>query len=593
MKNRITYNYGGVRLKLADSMTKVFYDEEPAAMTEGQELQAFRGECVSFQVVYTFEGCFVNERYTMPFKFVRVRAESPLQEYVHVRSVCNVPCQYPVHEDMNDDNYLRKEPGLYPDRLSELEEGMTVFQRHQWKSLWVDLEIPEDAEPGIYPVKIVFEDIDHNTEFCSIETEIEIFSAVLPKQTLIRTEWFHVDCLADYYHTPVFSEENWRIIENFIAAAAKRGINMMLTPQFTPPLDTAVGRERTTVQLVDVEKMADGYAFDFTKLIRWIEICRKHGIRYIEMSHLFSQWGAVAAPKIVAKVDGELKELFGWNTPATGGAYTEFLHAYLPQLRRVLQELGVEQDTYFHMSDEPQLRQIDSYRAAYESVAKELEGCNFLEALSDYEFYRTGLVSHPVCATNHIQPYLDHDTPGLWAYYCTAQSVDVSNRFIAMPLGRTRIYGVQLFKFGIEGMLHWGYNFYNGVDSMCRINPYQVTDCCGAYPAGDPFLVYPREDGMPEESIRMMVLDEAMNDVRALNYLSELIGRDKVLEMVDEGLKTPLTFDQYPAWPKDREYLARLRRRVNDAICSVLDESKTPQQAAVHPACSAEELRCN
>ena len=108
---------------------------------------------------------------------------------------------------------------------------------------------------------------------------------------------------------------------------------MILTPQFTPPLDTAVGKERTTVQLVKVEKTADSYAFDFTDLERWIVMCKKNGIRYFEMSHLFSQWGAVAAPKIVGMVDGAEQVLFGWDTPAAGGEYEKFLRIYLPQLK--------------------------------------------------------------------------------------------------------------------------------------------------------------------------------------------------------------------------------------------------------------------
>ena len=49
----------------------------------------------------------------------------------------------------------------------------------------------------------------------------------------------------------------------------KRGINMILTPQFTPPLDTGVGYERTTVQLVEVFKEADGWRFDFKNLRRF------------------------------------------------------------------------------------------------------------------------------------------------------------------------------------------------------------------------------------------------------------------------------------------------------------------------------------
>jgi len=40
---------------------------------------------------------------------------------------------------------------------------------------------------------------------------------VLPKQKTQHTEWFHADCLADYYRVDVWSEEHWRIVENFIA----------------------------------------------------------------------------------------------------------------------------------------------------------------------------------------------------------------------------------------------------------------------------------------------------------------------------------------------------------------------------------------
>ena len=50
---------------------------------------------------------------------------------------------------------------------------------------------------------------------------------------------------------------------------------MILTPIFTPPLDTAVGGERTTTQLVGIKTDGDAYCFDFAKLDRWVELCRR------------------------------------------------------------------------------------------------------------------------------------------------------------------------------------------------------------------------------------------------------------------------------------------------------------------------------
>lgn len=66
---------------------------------------------------------------------------------------------------------------------------------------------------------------------------------------------------------------------------------MLLMPVFTLPLDTKVGGERPTTQLVGVEKTADGYVFDFSLVGRWLDMCARCGVKYHEISHLFTQWG--------------------------------------------------------------------------------------------------------------------------------------------------------------------------------------------------------------------------------------------------------------------------------------------------------------
>jgi hypothetical protein len=80
---------------------------------------------------------------------------------------------------------------------------------------------------------------------------------------------------------------------------------MILTPVFTPPLDTAVGGERPTFQLVGIEKKKGEYFFDFTNFRKYVEICLKNGVEAFEISHFFTQWGATSAPKIVATVNGK------------------------------------------------------------------------------------------------------------------------------------------------------------------------------------------------------------------------------------------------------------------------------------------------
>ena len=90
---------------------------------------------------------------------------------------------------------------------------------------------------------------------------------------------------------------------------------------------------------MDVTVLSSGpegtqYEFGFTNLRKWVRMALECGVEYFEFSHLFSQWGAKAAPKIMADKDGIRQRIFGWETDASGREYREFLHQFLPALKR-------------------------------------------------------------------------------------------------------------------------------------------------------------------------------------------------------------------------------------------------------------------
>lgn len=534
------------------SLEKVFADGELHA-AEYRRASALRNETVSFQVAY---------RSAKLAKQLQVRIESPLASCVAVRTVGLVPAELPIYDD-HDDNLLRSTPGLYPDPLLPVteSEGLTGFP-NQWRSVWVTVEPDDNAEPGVYPISVVFAAKD-GRELARETFELDVLDAVLPEQRLIHTEWFHTDCLATHYGVEVFSERYWHIVARYVKTAVDHGVNMLLTPLFTPPLDTQVGGERPTVQLVDVVKSGTAYTFGFDKLKRWVELCDKSGIRYFELSHLFTQWGAKHAPKIVATLDGETKRIFGWDTDATGEAYKSFLEQFLPELVGFIKANGLERRVYFHVSDEPHKEHIPWYESASGWLKRFVGEFPFIDALSDYDFYEQGLVPTPIPASNHIEPFLAGGVPGLWTYYCCSQYKKVANRFICMPSARNRVLGLQLYKFQIAGFLHWGYNFWYAQYSRFPIDPYRNTDANHAFPAGDPFVVYPGEDGTPVESLRLEVFREALQDLRALTLLESLIGREETVALMERGAEAPITFDVYP---RDAAWLLACRERINEAI---------------------------
>lgn len=132
-----------------------------------------------------------------------------------------------------------------------------------------------------------------------------------------------------YYGFKAFTDEYWETLRNYLNKAVKYGMNCVLTPIFTPPLDTEIGKERPTVQLVKINTAGNGaYSFDFSLLKKWISISKECGIEYFELSHFFTQWGAKHAPKIEACVNGKEEKIFGWNTKATGIEYKHFLRQF-------------------------------------------------------------------------------------------------------------------------------------------------------------------------------------------------------------------------------------------------------------------------
>ncbi len=542
-----------LKMKLVSSLEKVFVDAEPAERPEDGILSGFRGEVFSFQAAYTMKDG-VRE-------YVNAEIVSPIEKWVRVRSVKHVPVRFAAFPDETN-NYLRTGPGLYPDLLSDIRPHALRAYAGQWDSLWIDVAPDMDTPAGIHPVEVRL--LSEAGELLASRTaKVEVLDACLPEQKLIHTKWFHTDCLADFYRVEVFSEEYWRIVENFMRCAVRAGINMILMPVHTPPLDTRVGGERTTVQLVDVYRENGQYRFGFDHLRRWVEVCRRVGVQYYEVAHFYTQWGARFAPKIVATVDGVKKRIFGWDVSATSEEYRAFLSAYIPALLTEFKALGIADRCYFHISDEPGEAHLAEYLQAKAQVTDLLKGYPIMDALSSFEYYRQGVVAKPVPACDHIEPFLEANVSGLWTYYCIGQFRDVTNMFMSMPSARNRILGVLLYKFRIEGFLQWGFNFYNAQYSDYPVDPYAVTDGDGFSPSGDCFQVYPRADGQPEDSIRLMVTSEAMYDMRAFDLLEQLAGREFVMSLIEEGLSEKITFKRYPT---GAEYLLRLRERVNREI---------------------------
>lgn len=523
-------------VKQLSSLEKVL-DINKIEYKEIDKLNALLGEQISYQI----SACS-NESTELEFEIV-----SELKPYIQAYVVKNIIMDFPVYPENANTGYLTKEPGYMPDLLIPLEDQHgTVRSIAGACTIWLTINVPKNIKGGAYDIEVSIK--DKNTPPTLLATKhmsLNIIEKELPEQSTIFTQWLHVDCIASAHNTEIYSARHWELIEAYMKTASELGINMILTPVITPPLDTAIGTSRPCTQLVKIEKNGSEYHFDFTLLKRWIELCKKYNMKYYEISHLFSQWGLETAPNIWVTENGENKHMFGWHVKSDDPAYIDFLGQFLPALLKFFEEEGIKDCCRFHLSDEPGIQHVETYKKLHDIVKPMLGDCPIIDAISDIDFYEHRLIDIPVCATTHITPFIERNAENYWAYYCCGQSELVSNRFMAMPSCRNRVIGLQLYKYDIPGFLQWGYNFYNSQFSRYPINPYITTSTDGAFPSGDPFSVYPGKDG-PLLSLRALVFKEALQDIELCRLLEKSIGKEAVMQIIEEKAGGEITFFDYP-----------------------------------------------
>jgi len=547
-----------LKIKLVSSQIKPFIDDKFDDFEPIKRLTALGGERLSLILLHIDEG--EDALPTRSFADITVAGE--LSQYASLRDLRSVPVDNPIRK-LTDNQYLRTTPGIYPDLLTPLRyNGKLVISREKLRAVWIELDIPK----GYYgdstltaTVKVHGTDVEK-----SVSADIHVIAADLPEQELIFTQWFYADCLASYYKVPAWSERHWEIVEKFAKNAVKRGRNVMYTPLFTPALNVLPGYYREPSQLVRVTVKDGEYSFDFTDLDRWIDMCDRVGVKYFEISHFYQQDKAKHAAHIYADVDGEHKLIFDWSTESLDPEYQRFLRQLISEFIAHMKARGDDKRCFFHISDEPDLANLEHYKTVKNAIDDLLEGYKIVDALSDFAFYEKGALEHPVPTTADAPAFIEANVPDLWVYYACSQVVDYSNCYAAMPSWRTRSIGMQLYKYpNITGFLHWGYNYYNNRASGDAINPFIDLGGEDWVPAGDTFMVYPDNDGTPLESIRLMSMEEAMQDYRAMKLCEKYHSHDEVVRAIESVLGEEITFKR--CTHSEAEML-RVREVVNDMI---------------------------
>lgn len=479
-----------------------------------------RNERFSFQVVFRHGG-EADKALAEP-QPIALRVAESAGWSVRIRRVGYVPVRHRNWMAVeHDSDGFHELPGYVPDPL--FEEDSMLLPPLETHAFWVSVSPPEEGVP-CGDKAIVLECLRDGAVFQKHRVEVRVVDFMIsPRRDFRVTHWFYCDALLDFYRLEAFEERFWTMLGRYLRNLVDHGQDTIYVPLFTPSLD---GMKRPT-QLVKVLSKGAPWQFCWEDVKRFIKVAKEAGITHFEWPHLFTQWGCASAITVYEGQGFDEKRLWPEGQPATSPRYREFLATLLPELHLFLESEGLLAVSMFHLSDEPGIKDYANYESARGMIRELAPWLKVMDALSEIDFARAGLIDMPVVAVDHLQSFLSSDIP-CWAYHSCAQRGLYYNRLLDTPLAKIRMGGWLFHRLGLHGFLHWGANYWYARGSRVMIDPYTVQDggSWPEWPFGDPFLIYPGNDG-PIDSIRWEVFAEGLQDMALLQ--SARIDRDDAL----------------------------------------------------------------
>ncbi|MBN2446195.1 MAG: DUF4091 domain-containing protein [Phycisphaerae bacterium] len=499
-----------------DPLVKVFRDARPSAKPGEYVAEVARGEVATFQVVIASPrdmknvsavcSMFVPVAWAegLAKKAPDVMSSPVMLRPGPVRFVGYVPVDRPIHTPPRD--FLARTPGDYPDPLLE-QDVIDVPAGAQ--PIWVTVPIAETAPPvewtGTLTVTAM---VCEQPVRAEIELRMRVYPALVGRARLWVTNWFRMTArhlaIAPALDTP----EYWELLRRYARNMAAHRQNVALI---------------SALDLAAYTVKEDGtLAIDFARFDRWVEIFKEEGvIGRIEGAHIGGRAGDWESQFVVyiREPDGQSVKVAAAppDSPEADRFYSQFLLALEAHLR----EKGWLDIYMQHVADEPIKQNVETYRAAAGLVRKYAPDLRIIEATHTKELADAIDVWVPQINFLHrdYEYYRQRQEIGneVWFYTCIYPQAEYANRFIELPLIKTRLLHWINFRYGATGYLHWGWNQW--IDT----SPFtETTRPHGKsyLPAGDPWIVYPGSDG-PLDSIRWEALRDGVADHELLSLLAE------------------------------------------------------------------------
>lgn len=442
---------------------------------------------------------------------------------------------------------LMSPSGFYPDPL--LDDETADVPANTSQAIWISLPVTAGCKPGVYETLLTIEGKSAGASFRKQEKlRLKIYSPLVEEQTLTVTNWYQPGfSYVDGEDVPQFSPRWWELMEQMAGYMKEYRQNVVLIS----PLNLAQYKyDKGNVQSIDFGRFDEVVNFFLERKI----------LQTIAGGHIagrFGGWESDFGYSFPVEEDG--KTVFK-RVPCNDARAKVFYKFFFGQLMKHLETKGWKEMYIQHIADEPIKSNAQSYIAISSYIKSLCPGLKLVDACHTKDLDNQIDVWIPQLNYLHrdFDFYRAQQQKGkeVWYYTCVWPQGEYANRFIQQPLIKTRLLHWINYKYGINGYLHWGLNFWRGPDPMVETAAIQPDGL--VLPAGDAWVVYPYKKHLIP-SIRL----EAMRD-GIIDY--ELL---KMLEKRNPEKATQLTaaliydFDKYDT---DIAHFRAIRRQLLEAL---------------------------
>ena len=424
--------------------------------------------------------------------------------------------------------------GYYPDPVLEQESIDVDFGNTQ--PIWISIPVPTDASAGLYKGKITISGINGRKKFkVSREYSVKVYPVTVEKTSLWVTNWFSLGPEQLRWMNggnlfEEYSDQHWEFIRTLARKMAEYRQNVAIIP----PLHLSEFRFEN-----------GKWNIDFSKFDRVVEIFIQEGvIGRIEGGHIGgreSTWISQFVVMVPSKGENPEKRLL--SLPVSDPAAQEFYKEFLPALNNHLKERGWDKIYMQHLADEPIEENIKSYIEIAGFVRKLVPDFKFIDACHSKNL--GGVLDIWVPQLDFMDRdyefYNEQNKKGkeAWFYTCLSPKGEYVNRFIELPLLKTRYMHWVNYKYNIPGYLHWGLNYWNRWDPFGEQTAIQY-EGGNVLPGGDSWIIYPK-NGKLFSSIRYDAMRDGIVDYELFRML-ERKDSVKAKEIVNRVI---YKFDRY------------------------------------------------